>query len=299
MHKLRWSRRDILKTVSLALLGSGLYKAGDLFMQNSQSSSDSAQKMPVVFVGHGSPMNAIANNSYTQMLEKLAAEIPTPKAILAVSAHWMTRGTWITAMQAPKTIHDFYGFPEALFQVQYPAPGNPDLAKSISELIQVPKIEKDQDSWGLDHGTWAVLKHMYPQANIPVLQLSLDMTQVPEFHFALGKKLAILREQGVLILGSGNLIHNLRILNWDEKAAPFVWAQDFSNWLKDKLNKKDFLPLVKDFHDVEGGKLSIPTLEHYLPALYVLGAFQENEEVQIDFDEIQNSSISMLSFRSR
>ncbi|MFP5519881.1 MAG: 4,5-DOPA dioxygenase extradiol [Bdellovibrionia bacterium] len=268
-------------------------------MQNSQSSSDSAQKMPVVFVGHGSPMNAIANNSYTQMLEKLAAEIPTPKAILAVSAHWMTRGTWITAMQAPKTIHDFYGFPEALFQVQYPAPGNPDLAKSISELIQVPKIEKDQDSWGLDHGTWAVLKHMYPQANIPVLQLSLDMTQVPEFHFALGKKLAILREQGVLILGSGNLIHNLRILNWDEKAAPFVWAQDFSNWLKDKLNKKDFLPLVKDFHDVEGGKLSIPTLEHYLPALYVLGAFQENEEVQIDFDEIQNSSISMLSFRSR
>jgi len=251
--------------------------------------------LPVLFIGHGSPMNAIANNSYTQMLNKLGKGFPRPKVILCVSAHWMTEGTWITHMKNPKTIHDFYGFPQALFDIQYPAPGEPGIAELISELVKDPRINLDKEMWGLDHGTWAVLKHIYPEADVPVLQLSLHLEQPPEYHYKLGRELQKLRSQSVLIVGSGNLVHNLRRINWTESSPAYPWAVEFDLWTKEKLEARDDQALMNDFLLTEAGKLSVPTSEHYLPLLYVLGASQ-GEKVRFLFDEIHHSSIGMRSF---
>ncbi len=247
---------------------------------------------PDLFIGHGSPMNAIAENSYTKCLNKLGEELPRPKAILCVSAHWMTEGTWITHMPKPKTIHDFYGFPAALFDVQYPAPGSPEIAEKISKL---GKIILDKEMWGLDHGTWAVLKHIYPKADVPVMQLSLHLEQPPEYHFEMGKKLKSLREQGIMIVGSGNIVHNLRKINWTEKSEPYPWSVEFDLWVKEKLEKREDRALVHDYLKTDAGKLSVPTPEHYLPLLYVLGA-SEGEKPTFVFDEIHYSSIGMRSF---
>lgn len=251
--------------------------------------------MPVLFVGHGSPMNAIADNAYTRTLNKLGAKLPRPKAVLCISAHWMSEGTWITEMRHPRTIHDFYGFPQALFDVQYPAPGSPEIAEEIQQVIASPRIHGDIEMWGLDHGTWSVLRHLYPAADVPVMQLSLYMAKPNEYHFELGQKLSALREKGILILGSGNIVHNLRRLRWEENAAPFDWAVECDEWMKEKIQARDFKALIHDFQNSEAGKLSVPTLDHYLPLLYVLGASRPDDKLTFEYEEIQNGSISMRS----
>ncbi len=253
--------------------------------------------MPTLFLGHGSPMNAIEDNSITRAFKKLGSELSHPRAILVISAHWMTKGTWVTHMSHPKTIHDFYGFPQKLFEVQYPAPGNPHLAETLRNLVDNPKIQADDHSWGLDHGTWSVLKHLYPDANIPVVQLSLDMTQPPEFHFNLGQKLQSLRSQGVLIVGSGNIVHNLRTIKWEENAQPYDWALEFDEWVHKKSIARDFKALVSEASQTPSGKLSIPTPDHYYPLLYILGSSQSKDELTFDIQGIQNASISMRSLR--
>ncbi len=252
--------------------------------------------MPVLFIGHGSPMNALAQNSYTRFLNKLGEDLPRPKAILCISAHWMTEGSWITEMAQPKTIHDFYGFPQALFDVRYPAPGAPDIAEKIISLVHDPKLHADKEMWGLDHGTWSVLRHLYPKADVPVMQLSLHLEQPPAYHYKLGQELRKLREEGILILGSGNLVHNLRQINWDEKARPHPWALEFDQWTKEKLSARDDEALVNQFLESEAGRLSVPTTEHYLPLLYVLGAAGKDEKPEFLFEEIHHSSIAMRSF---
>lgn len=253
-------------------------------------------RMPVFFIGHGSPMNAIEKNAYTQRLNALSTEIPRPTAILVVSAHWMTEGTWITEMVHPKTIHDFYGFPQELFDVQYPAPGSPEVASLIRETIKKPAVHGDKDLWGLDHGTWSVLNHLYPAADIPVLQLSLYMAQPPEYHYQLGRQLAFLRDRGVLILGSGNLVHNLRKIKWEPAASPYDWALEFDSWLKGRLEQRDFSSVLHHFHKTEAGRLSVPSLDHYYPLNYILGASDPSDELRFEYEEIQNGSISMRSF---
>lgn len=250
-------------------------------------------KLPVLFLGHGSPMNAIAENDFTRALNLLGKELPRPQAILCISAHWMTEGSWITHMPQPKTIHDFYGFPQPLFDVQYPAPGAPEIAEKIQKLITDPGIQLDDEMWGLDHGTWSVLKHMYPIADIPVMQLSLYMEQPLEYHMKLGEELTKLREEGILIIGSGNIVHNLRQINWDENAQPYAWATEFDEWIKTKVVHRDHHAIVTDALKSEAGKLSVPTLEHFLPFIYTLGASESLDEIRFEYEGIQNGSISM------
>ena len=251
-------------------------------------------RMPVIFFGHGSPMNALACNDYTRKLGQLGRELPKPRSILCISAHWMTDQVWITGMKQPKTIHDFHGFPEELFKVEYPAPGNPELAEHIQ--AQIPDSRVDVNKWGLDHGTWSVLKHVYPEANIPVLQLSLFIRKPAQFHFELGRKLQFLRDEGVLIIGSGNIVHNLREIVWETDATPFDWAVNFDEWAKAKIEARDYDALVYDYEEKEAGRLSVPTPDHYYPLLYVLGASDEKDSLQVEYEEIQNGSISMRTF---
>lgn len=249
---------------------------------------------PALFIGHGSPMNAIQDNAFTQSLRHLGQKLIRPRAILCVSAHWMTRGTYITHQSHPKTIHDFGGFPQALFEVQYPAPGAPELAESIT--AQIPRIKLDDHEWGFDHGSWSVIRHMYPLADIPLMQLSLDMTQSPRYHFELGQELASLRDQGILIIASGNVVHNLRTIQWKSDATPYPWAVEFDQWVRDKLLARDFAALVDSPMKSEAGQLSIPTPEHYIPLLYILGAARPQDQLTFEFEQMQNASISMRSF---
>lgn len=256
----------------------------------------STQRMPVLFIGHGSPMNAIETNAYTKTLSQLGRRLPKPQAILVVSAHWMTEGTFVTEMAKPKTIHDFYGFPQELFDVQYPAPGSPEIARVIRETIIDPQVHGDREMWGLDHGTWSVLRHLYPAADIPVLQLSIYMSQPPEYHVKIGKQLSKLRERGVLILGSGNLVHNLRQIRWEPNAQPFDWAVEFDEWLKKRIIDRDFQAVQNDYHTTRAGQLSVPSMDHYFPVHYVLGATDEKDQLTFEYEEMQNGSISMRSF---
>lgn len=258
------------------------------------SHPQTSQRMPVLFIGHGSPMNAITENTFSRMLNNLGERLPRPRAILMVSAHWMTQGSWVLGMKQPKTIHDFHGFPDELFNVQYSAEGSPETAALVHHAF--PSVQPELSVWGFDHGTWSVLKHLYPKADIPTIQLSLDMTKSPEQHFEIGRSLAGLRDQGVLIVGSGNIVHNLRRLSWDEKAKAFDWAIEFDAWTKAKLEARDFNALNKDFHKSAAGQLSIPTMDHYLPIQYILGASNTDDELKFEYDEMQNGSISMRSF---
>lgn len=264
--------------------------------KNPNHKAPPSSRMPVLFVGHGSPMNALEKNPFSLMLERLAAKIQKPNAILMISAHWMSEGTWVLGMDRPKTIHDFYGFPQALFDIQYPAPGSPETAKLIESMIVNPKINNDLEMWGFDHGGWSVLKHMYPKADVPVIQMSLYMARTPEYHFQIGQQLAKLRDQGILIIGSGNLVHNLKQIVWDTHARPHDWAVEFDAWLKLKLVSRDFEALIKDYHSTEAGKLSIPTMDHFLPVHYILGATDSKDELTFEFEEIHNASISMRAF---
>ena len=250
--------------------------------------------MPAVFIGHGSPMNALGHNEYTEAWRKLGGAVPRPTAILAVSAHWYLSGTAVTAMQKPPTLHDFGAFPKALFDFQYPAPGSPALALRVRELLAPLEVQADT-SWGLDHGTWSVLAHAYPKADIPVVQLSMDATKPPSFHYELGKRLSPLRDEGVLVAGFGNVVHNLGVLNWKDDAPAYDWAVRFNDAVRDHVLRREHQPLVDYEKMGNDARMAIPTPEHYLPLLYVLGLHDENEPVAVAVDGIQNASISMLS----
>lgn len=251
-------------------------------------------RMPALFLGHGSPMNALEQNRYTTVWRELGATLPRPKAILAVSAHWYVRGTAVTAMRQPKTIHDFGGFPQALFDMRYPAPGDPALAARVTDLLSPVAVGPDQ-AWGLDHGTWSVLTHVYPDADIPVVQLAIDATQPAEFHYQLGARLGALRDEGVLILGSGNIVHNLRAINWNADAPGYDWAQRFDTTVRDCLARHDHAALI-GYENLGGdARLSVPTPEHYLPLLYIAGLQQAGESLHFPTEGLQNGSISMRS----
>lgn len=256
----------------------------------------SHSRMPALFLGHGSPMNVLEENIYTETWRELGKTLPRPKAIIAVSAHWYTRGTAVTAMEKPRTIHDFGGFPQALFGTHYPAPGSPALAQQVADALAPVAVELDRE-WGFDHGSWGVLIKMYPDADIPVVQLSVDGTKPPAYHFELGRKLAALREQGIMIVASGNVVHNLRMVRWGGDAAAYPWAESFNQYVRDNLNwegESEQHPLV-NFMQHEGAALSNPTPEHYLPLLYVLGARAAGEAIAIPVDGIVMGSLSMLS----
>jgi 4,5-DOPA dioxygenase extradiol len=255
--------------------------------------------MPVIFVGHGSPMNGILHNEFSQYWKELAATLPVPKAVLVISAHWLSRGTRITAMEFPKTIHDFGGFPQELFDVQYPAPGDPLLAKETAAMVAPGIIEQDHD-WGLDHGTWTIVRHMYPEANIPVLQLSIDYTKPPQYHYQLASELMALRKKGVLILGSGNMVHNLRMVAWDklnETEYGFDWAVEMNGRFKELISSGDDKSLIAFDKLGSNGLLSIPTPEHYLPLVYTLGLRNANEPLSFFNDKLVGGSLSMTSVR--
>lgn len=252
--------------------------------------------MPLLFIGHGSPMNGIEDNEFSLKWEKLGKEIPLPTAVLCISAHWLTKGTLITAMEHPQTIHDFGGFPQALFDVQYPAPGDPALAKETASLIHKTSVGLDHE-WGLDHGTWSIVKRMYPEANIPVLQLSIDYSKGPQYHYELARELEALRKKGVLIIGSGNMVHNLRILDWHRADSGYDWAVDINETFKKSILSGDHRTLINYEGLGQAGKLSIPTPEHYLPLLYILGLTNGKEKTTIFNDKLVMGSISMTSVR--
>ncbi len=255
--------------------------------------------MPVLFVGHGSPMNGIEDTEFSRGWKKMASEIPTPAAVLVISAHWFTRGTQITAMDFPKTIHDFGGFPQALFDVQYNAPGNPALAKETASMIVSTQVELDHD-WGLDHGTWTVVRHMYPEANIPVLQLSIDYTKGPQFHYDLAKELYALRKKGVLIIGSGNMVHNLRMVAWDklnEDQYGYDWAIQMNSQFKFLIESGNHTPLINYTQLGREALLAIPTPEHYLPLMYTLGVGTTRDKISFFNDKAVGGSLTMTSVK--
>ncbi|MFA7269670.1 MAG: 4,5-DOPA dioxygenase extradiol [Sterolibacterium sp.] len=251
-------------------------------------------RQPALFVGHGSPMNTLEDNRYTRAWRALGQSLPRPRAILAISAHWYVPKLAVTAMAAPETIHDFGGFPQALFEFRYPAPGSPTLAARIQALLQSLNVTADQ-AWGLDHGTWSVLAQMYPGADIPVVQLSLDRRQPHEFHYRLGQQLAPLREEGVLILGSGNVVHNLGMIQWETPAAPYDWAARFEQQVKTNLQQHGHAALIDYPHLDPQARLAVPTPEHYLPLLAVIGTQQPDDAVTFPVEGIDMGSLSMLA----
>lgn len=250
-------------------------------------------RMPAIFFGHGSPMNALEENDFTRAWAALGRTVPTPCAILVVSAHWLTNGTAVTAMAAPPTIHDFGNFPQALFDMQYPAPGDPALAARIADLLAPTPVAQDT-AWGLDHGTWSVLTHVYPDANVPVLQLSIDMRLTPEAHFALGRQLSTLRDEGVLLIATGNVVHNLRSMRFDG-SPPHPWAQRFHDCIRNAIVARDFDSVVHFARLGEDARLSVPSDEHFLPLLYILGAAHADDPVRALTDAVTGAAISMLT----
>ena len=257
------------------------------------------KKMPVFFFGHGSPMNAIENNQFVQGFKNCTKDIEKPTAILCISAHWYTSGTKVTAMELPETIHDFAGFPKELFDVDYPAHGNPILAKETKHLLQPIHVELNE-TWGLDHGTWSVVKHLYPKADVPIIQLSIDYTQPPEYHFQLAQKLQALRHKGVLIIGSGNIIHNLRLVdfyNFEKDNYGYDWAIEAHDTINNYLLDGNYKPLLHYDKESKAIQLAIPTPDHYLPLLYTLGLQQKGENITLFNDKLVAGSLSMTSLK--
>ena len=288
----KMNRRDFLKYLSLVTIAGcdmNIKEFGNILQGKAESG-----KMPAVFVGHGNPMFAITDNPYKSKWEELGKKFPSPKAILCVSAHWLTKGTAVTMTDKPKTIHDFGGFPEELFQQQYPAPGSPTYAKLAIETVKATNVLEDYE-WGLDHGTWAVLKSMFPKADIPVFQMSIDYYKSLQFHFDLGKELSSLRSKGVLIIGSGNVVHNLRQVRWQENAQPFDWAVEFDAIVKKCIEDNNAKPLLEYQKLGQIATLAHPTNEHYLPLLYILGLRDNSDQFQFFNDSIDMGSMSMRS----
>ena len=256
-----------------------------------------AERMPAIFFGHGNPLNALASNAWTDGWAAVGRELPRPRAVLCVSAHWYLPATLVTAGTAPRTIHDFGGFPRELYEVQYPAPGDPVLARRVRELLAPVSVDLDE-SWGLDHGTWSVLCHVFPEADVPVIQLSIDETQPAEFHYETAKRLNGLRDEGVLIAGSGNLVHNLHTYAWGrQQVEPLDWAVRFEERARELLRAGDHGPLVAYETLGRDAALSIPTPEHYLPLLYVLAQQSEGDEVSFPVEGFDGGSVSMLSVK--
>jgi 4,5-DOPA dioxygenase extradiol len=256
-------------------------------------------KLPALFVGHGSPMNAIEDNEFSQTWAKFGREILKPKAVLVISAHWLTNGTFVTAMENPRTIHDFGGFPEELFKVQYPAKGSPELANETAKIITSTNVGLDHE-WGLDHGTWSIVKHMYPHADIPVLQLSIDYSKPAQYHFDLAQQLKSLRSKGVLLIGSGNMVHNLRMVAWDklqEAEYGFDWAIEMNSIFKDKISNRDIQSLIAYEKLGTAAKLAIPTPDHYYPLIYSLALQDKEDEIRFFNDKLVGGSLNMTSVK--
>jgi len=261
------------------------------------------KKMPVLFIGHGSPLNIILNNNYTEDLAALGSVLPKPKAIMVVSAHWLTSGTHVTCMERPRTIHDFYGFPDELYNIRYAGPGSPSEARFVTESVRKTKVGCNSD-WGLDHASWAVLKHMYPRADIPVFEMSLDYTfnewhpKPIQYHYDLAKELAELRTRGVLIIGSGNIVHNLGMIDFENiDADVFEWAKDFDEKVKANLLSGNHKDLIHYRNMGKASSLAVPTLDHYLPMIYTIALQEKNEPLTFIHEGFQNGSISMRCFR--
>lgn len=290
-------RRELIKAGSILALAqfSGMNTLSAL--ANIGSSLPASPLMPALFVGHGSPMNAIEDNAYSRKWHDLGKKLPRPSAILSISAHWVTRGTKVTTMAHPQTIHDFGGFPKQLFDQQYPAPGSPEYATMTQKMVSYSHIGGD-DSWGLDHGTWSVLLPMYPAADIPVFQLSLDYGQPMSYHYEIGKQLSALRNKGVLIMGSGNLVHNLGKINWGGgDVKPYDWALEFDTKFRDWMDKGDTASLL-NYQKILGNTATMahPTYDHLLPLFYILGLQQKGERLEYFNDKFDMGSISMRSF---
>lgn len=285
-------RRNALRLLALtpvaAMTLRELVKAADGFAPTPD--------MPVLFLGHGSPMNAIEDNPFTQGWQTVGKGLPRPNAILCISAHWETRGTYVTGMDRPRTIHDFGGFPQALFDVQYPAPGSPELARLSQDAVTSAHVGIDH-AWGLDHGAWSVIIHLFPKADIPVVQLSLDRNLKPEQHYALARALSSLRKKGILIIGSGNMVHNLGVIDWHNPDGGFDWAQEASTRMKQLITSGDHGSLVNYAANGKAFQLSIPTPEHYLPLLYTLALKGEKDPVSLFNDRLVMGSIAMTSLR--
>lgn len=271
-------------------------------LNNLKQFSDSwsnSERMPLLFLGHGSPMNAIEENEFVDGFRNTSRTLPKPKAIICISAHWFTNGTKVTAMEMPQTIHDFAGFPRELYEVRYPAKGNPELAEATKSLLHPTLVELDE-KWGLDHGTWSVLRHLFPDADIPVIQLSIDYTKPPQYHFELAQKLAQFRDKGILIIGSGNIVHNLGLVdfhNFHKDDYGYDWAIEARSKFNSYLLDGNFQSLI-DFHkESRAVQLAIPTPEHYLPLLYVLGLKHKNEELSLFNDKLLAGSLSMTSVK--
>ncbi len=289
------NRKNFIKTV----IGGATMASLQPFYNWTKDLKEEDTKHPVLFIGHGSPMNGIEDNQFTRNWIKFGNEIPKPKAVLVISAHWLTNGTKVTAMENPKTIHDFGGFPQELFDVQYPAKGNLELARETANLIQSTPVDLDHD-WGLDHGTWTVVRHMYPNADIPVLQLSIDYSKPPQYHFDLAKQLKTLRKKGVLIIGSGNMVHNLRMVAWDKLQEPefgFDWAIEMNSIFKEKIGNRDFQSLINYEKLNAAAKLAIPTPDHYYPLLYSIALQDDKEEVSFFNDKAVGGSLTMTSVK--
>jgi 4,5-DOPA dioxygenase extradiol len=268
--------------------------ASDRIIRTLASGPETEATMPALFIGHGNPMNAIEDNELSRAWTEVARSLPKPKAVLCVSAHWETEGTRVTAMEQPETIHDFYGFPPALFEKRYPAPGSPDLARVAQKLMQESHIELDSE-WGLNHGAWAVLCRMFPDADVPVVQLSLDRRKQPALHYELGRELKALRKKGVLIVGSGNMVHNLREIAWEDTA--YDWALEFDAQMKELILSGDHQAIVEYSKLGRSARLAVPTLEHYLPLLYVLGTQDKADRVKFFSEKVTLGSMSMRSVK--
>jgi len=286
-------RKDFLMTMTAA---TGMLSLSSLRTMAEGLGGDD-RTMPVLFVGHGSPMNGIEDNDFSRSWMELAKGLPAPTAVLVISAHWLTRGTHVTAMEMPRTIHDFGGFPPELFAVQYPAPGSPELALETQKLITSTSVGLDHE-WGLDHGTWSVVRRMYPDATIPVLQLSIDYAQPPQYHYDLARELAALRRRGVLIIGSGNMVHNLRMVAWDRMNDPeygYDWALEINDIFKKRIAAGEHRPLIEYGSLGSAARLAIPTPDHYYPLLYVLGLQEKGEDAVFFNDRAVAGSLTMTS----
>ena len=290
-------RKKFLQTLSLLPLGAAAYKLGAL--QKLSDGMPPTPRMPVLFLGHGTPMNAIVDNPFSREFERVGKQLPRPRAILCVSAHWETRGTFVTAMENPRTIHDFGGFPKALFDQQYPAPGSPELALEAQSLVTSTAIGLDQN-WGLDHGCWTVVKFLFPKADIPVVQMSIDMTQPAAYHYAMAQELSALRRKGVLIIGSGNSVHNLGLVAWDKLDGgefAFDWALQANDFIRQAVLSGDHGKLIHFGKQGRELRMAVPTPEHYLPMLYVLALQEKDEKPLIFNDSIVGGSLNMMSIK--
>lgn len=291
------NRLDFLKILALSPLTLSAMKLKDL--ENITEPFSETKKMPVLFLGHGSPMNAIEENEFVRGFRDIGKDIPTPKAILIISAHWETKGTLVTAMQKPRTIHDFGGFPQALFDVQYPAPGSPELATETKRLIKKVQVGLDE-SWGLDHGAWSVVKHLYPKADVPIIQMSIDYAQGAQYHYDLAKELASLRKKGILIIGSGNMVHNLGMVAWDKlntDSYGYDWAIEANDKMKHFILSDNHQPLIHFTSQGRAFDLAIPSPEHYLPLLYTLALKESNEQASFFNDKPVGGSLTMTSVK--